>query len=78
METDVLQLREIMIVNDAIENCILKAETNQIYSVMQIGADQGMRLMDDSLEILAREGVISVENAVAHASDGQTLHAKLN
>ena len=69
--------REIMIVNDAIQNCILKAETNQIYSIMQINADEGMRLMDDSLEMLVREGTITAEEAVSHASDSQTLYHKL-
>ena len=69
--------REIMIVNDAVQNCIVKAETNQIYSIMQINADQGMRLMDESLEMLVHEGVISVEEAVAHSSDGAALYAKL-
>ncbi len=48
--------REIMIVNDAIQNCIQKSETNQIYSIIQINADEGMRLMDDSLATLVRQG----------------------
>ncbi|MBN2306910.1 type IV pilus twitching motility protein PilT [Candidatus Peregrinibacteria bacterium] len=69
--------REIMIVNDAIQNCIQKAETNQIYSIMQINADQGMRLMDDSLQLLVQQGVISVEDAVSHASDSESLYQKL-
>lgn len=70
--------REIMIVNDAIQNCITKAETNQIYSIMQINADQGMKLMDDSLETLVRQGVISADEAVSHATDAQALYSKLN
>ncbi len=69
--------REIMIVNDAIQNCILKAETNQIYSIMQINADEGMKLMDDSLEMLVRAGTITADEAVSHASDSQTLYSKL-
>ena len=70
--------REIMIVNDAIQNCILKAETNQIYSIMQINANEGMRLMDDSLEMLVHEGVITVEEAVSHAADAASLYQKLH
>lgn len=69
--------REIMIVNDAIENCIRKAETKQMYSIMQINADEGMRLMDDSLEMLVREGTITAEDAVSHASDSGALYQKL-
>lgn len=70
--------REIMIVNDAIRNCILKAETNQIYSVMQINAQMGMRLMDDSLELLVRQGTITADEAISHASDSRTLYQKLS
>ncbi len=70
--------REIMVVNDAIQNCIVKRETSQIYSIMQINADQGMRLMDDSLEMLVHQNVITPEDAISHASDGQSLYHKLN
>ena len=70
--------REIMVVNDAIQNCIIKAETNQIYSIMQINSDEGMRLMDDSLEMLVHQNVITPEEAISHASDSQSLYQKLN
>lgn len=70
--------REIMIVNDAIQNCIIKAETNQIYSIMQINADQGMKLMDDALEALVRDGTISSDEAISHATDAPALYSKLN
>lgn len=70
--------REVMIVNDAIQNCIMKAETKQIYSIMQINAEEGMRLMDDSLELLVREGTITAEEAVSHAADSKSLYHKLN
>lgn len=70
--------REIMVVNDAIQNCILKGETNQMYSIMQISADQGMKLMDDALEMLVREKIITPEAAMSHASDPQSLYRKLN
>ncbi len=69
--------REIMVVNDAIQNCIMKAETNQIYSIMQINANQGMRLMDESLEMLVHEGTISIDDAISHANDPSTLYTKL-
>ncbi len=69
--------REIMISNDAIRNCIQKAETNQMYSIMQINADEGMKLMDDALEALVHQGVITADEAVSHASDSQALYQKL-
>jgi Tfp pilus assembly pilus retraction ATPase PilT len=37
--------------------------------VMQMGATQGMRLMDDSLEELVRGGTIALEDAFARAQD---------
>ena len=70
--------REIMIVNDAIQNCIQKAETNQIYSIMQINADEGMRLMDDSLQMLVQQGIITSEDAISHAADSSSLYQKLS
>jgi len=69
--------REIMVVNDAIQICIRKAETKQIYSIIQINGEEGMRLMDDSLELLVREGTISPEEAISHATDSQTLYHKI-
>lgn len=69
--------REIMVVNDAIQNCIMKAETNQIYSIMQINSDQGMRLMDDSLSMLVKGGVITPDEAVSHSADPQALYSKI-
>ena len=70
--------REIMIANDAVKNCIMKAETKQLYSIMQIGGSEGMRLMDDTLETLVRQGVITADEAIAHASDSQSLYHKLS
>ena len=70
--------REVMVVNDAIRNCILESQTNQIYSTMQIGASQGMSLIDEALERLVREGVIRPEDAISHARDGHAMYAKLS
>ena len=69
--------REVMFVNDAIRNCIAKEETHQIYSVIQISRDSGMNLMDDSLEDLCRDGVITEEAAVSHATDPDFFRGKL-
>jgi len=69
--------RELMIVNDAIRNCIYKAETNQIYSIVQISQDDGMKLMDQSLEELYRAGIITLEEAIARATDSKSLYTKL-
>ena len=51
---------EIMVCTPAIANMIRENRTFQIPSLMQIGIKQGMRLMDDALADLARNGQISL------------------
>ena len=69
--------REIMISNDAIRNCISQGQTSQIYSMIQIGASEGMILMDDSLEELVKSGHITKEVALSKAHDLESLANKL-
>lgn len=69
--------REIMITNDAIRNCIVSGQPHQIYSMIQIGASQGMISMDQALEQLVVNGFISKESAIAKSSDPETLSAQL-
>jgi twitching motility protein PilT len=69
--------REIMISNDAIRNCIAQGQTVQIYSMIQIGAADGMILMDKSLEELVKSGNITKENALAKANDLESLAHRL-
>ncbi len=69
--------REVMLVNDAVRNCILSGQTNQIYSIIQINGAQGMQLMDRSLEDLFRQGLISQEQAFAHATDLESLQQRI-
>lgn len=60
---------EIMVANDAVKNCIKDAETHQIYSMIQIGADQGMQTLDSSLAGLVKAGIVKPEAALAKARD---------
>lgn len=69
--------REVMVVNDAVRNCISKGETHQIYSIMQINAGEGMVLMDKSLEDLYKGGVITAEEALSKASDLESLQERI-
>lgn len=69
--------REIMISNDAVRNCITQGQVHQMYSMIQLGASDGMILMDQSLENLVKEGVISKEEALAKASDIEALSRNL-
>lgn len=70
--------REIMLVNDAVRNCIQKGESHQIYSMIQLNAQEGMVLMDQALENLVREGKITPEVALSKATDIESLSARLN
>jgi len=70
--------REVMIVNDAVRNCISKGETHQIYSMIQLGAQQGMVLLDQSLIELVRQGLITPEEALTKADDLESFQAQLS
>ena len=69
--------REVMLGNDAIKNCIMKAETHQIYSIIQINGENGMKLMDQSLLELYRAEMITVEQALGKATDPESLQNQL-
>ncbi len=69
--------REILLTNDAIRNCIVQGQIHQIYSMIQLNGSEGMRLMDQSLEQLAREGKITKEDALSKAHDIDTLFENL-
>lgn len=70
--------REIMISNDGIRNCIIQNSVAQIYNVIQVNAADGMILMDQSLEDMARQGLITVEDALSKANDLEALSNQLN
>jgi len=65
---------EIMVVNDAIRNCIKESNTHQIYSMMQIGKSEGMRTLDDSLAQLVGQGVIFRDSALAKVHDVEAFN----
>lgn len=69
---------EIMVVNDAIRNCIKEGETFQIYSMLQIGKGEGMQTLDDSLVNLVISGVAGLDSALAKAHDTETFKQKLS
>jgi twitching motility protein PilT len=55
---------EIMIMNDAIRNQIRKGEFQQIRSSIQQGRDYGMMTLEDDLNRLLSEGIITREAAI--------------
>lgn len=69
--------REIMLTNDGVRNCIAQGQVHQIYNMIQIGSSEGMILMDQSLENLVKQGVITKEDALSKASDIDALASQL-
>jgi twitching motility protein PilT len=68
---------EIMFSVPAISNLIRESKIFQIPSIMQTGRKLGMCTMNDSLLKLAKDGVISVEEALAKSYDKATLTTQL-
>lgn len=60
---------ELMISNDAVKNCIKEGETHQIYSMIQIGREEGMQTLDTSLAALVKAGLVTPEAAISKARD---------
>ncbi|MFH1709646.1 MAG: type IV pilus twitching motility protein PilT [bacterium] len=58
---------EVLIATSAIRNLIRKASTQEIYSMLDIGAKYGMQSMDTSLKNLCKSKIITYEEALAHA-----------
>ena len=64
---------EILVVNKAVGNLIRENKTFQIQSQLQMGASQGMCVLDDSLNRLVKEKVITKEEALRHAEDPKRI-----
>jgi twitching motility protein PilT len=60
---------EILVVNSAVSNLIREDRVWQIPMVMQTGAAEGMRLMDDALLELVRDKRIGLADALARCTD---------
>jgi twitching motility protein PilT len=64
---------EVLVNNKAVGNLIRENKTFQLFSVMQMGAAQGMTLLDDSLSKLLAGGLISREEALRNADDPKRI-----
>ncbi|HKM40218.1 MAG TPA: type IV pilus twitching motility protein PilT [bacterium] len=65
--------QEILMATPAIRNLIREGDTHQINSMLQIGAQHGMITMDQALSNLYRQGLISYQQAQAHANDPKSI-----
>jgi twitching motility protein PilT len=64
---------EILTNTPAVANVIRESRTYMLPGIIQTGRKQGMRLMDDSLSALYDQGIISAEEACAHAEQKQVM-----
>ena len=58
---------EVLIANSGVRNLIRKSQTQELYSMLEIGGKYGMQSMDSSLKLLYRNKMISYEEAFSHA-----------
>ena len=58
---------EVIVINSAIRNIIRKGATQEIYSMIEIGKQEGMQHMDASLAELVKQNKVSHEEALVHA-----------
>ncbi|HEZ0828923.1 TPA: type IV pilus twitching motility protein PilT [Neisseria meningitidis] len=64
---------EILIANPAVRNLIRENKITQINSVLQTGQASGMQTMDQSLQLLVRQGLIAPEVARRRAQNSESL-----
>jgi twitching motility protein PilT len=71
---------EILTNTAAVANVIREARTFMLPGIIQTGRKQGMRLMDDSLQQLYDEGIITGDEAIARAEQKNAMreHVKAN
>jgi twitching motility protein PilT len=69
---------EVMMVTPAIRNLIREGKTHQLQSAIQTGLQYGMQTLDQALAGLARQGSITIQEALARAASPDDLKAALN
>ncbi len=64
---------EVMLATPAVRNIIRNNELNQLRNVIATSSEVGMITLDQSLQRLHQQGLITYEDAIARASDPRTL-----
>jgi len=62
-----------LVANSAVKNMIKEGKSNQIYSAIQTGRQEGMQLFEHSLKALYQNGVVSLEEAMSKSGDPRAL-----
>ena len=68
---------EILVATPAVRSLIRQNKSFQITSAMQTGKRQGMQLLDDALADLVRNGMVTLENAMALANDPVAMRSQI-
>jgi twitching motility protein PilT len=71
--TGMIVAREIMFNNDSVRNLIIRGETQHLYSVLELGKQDGMLLMDDALVDLVHNHQIYTRTAMMSMRDPSKL-----
>jgi twitching motility protein PilT len=64
---------EILLANDAVRNVIREGKNHELYSLMQLSSQQGMRTMDESLGELVGRCIITLEEALTRSLHPEQL-----
>ena len=64
---------EILVGTAAVRSLIRDAKTPQLFSMLQTGTRHGMTTLERSLAELIKEGIVTQEEALAHANDPEQL-----
>jgi twitching motility protein PilT len=64
---------ETLVVTSAVSNLIRESKNFQIPSIMEVGKNQGQKLMNESFVDLIKDGTITVEEALSKAVDRNEL-----
>jgi twitching motility protein PilT len=75
--TGMIVAREIMFNNDSVRNLIIRGETQHLYSVLELGRQDGMILMDDALVELVHGHQIYTRTAQMSMRDPSKLQNHL-
>ena len=68
---------EILVSDTGIANLIREGKTHQVMSAMQTGKSRGNRVLNEELQRLVKDHIISNEEALSKAVDKPDLVAKL-
>ena len=70
--------REILVANDPVRNLIITWKTHQLYSVLEVGKDEWMILMDKYLMVLYKKWLITKEVLLSYARDKENIEMIIN